>query len=256
MRTSTAYFAGVGTVIFAVGAGLGGGYLAANIAHPPVQTVSKLERRMSAEPIAVSTAPAEPVPYAATPAPATSTPTNSNPAQEQQQAQPHAQPEQAKPQPTQAATPAANTSPAEEKTASNNTTGNNNVAAVAPAPPSPQQTSKAVEQADDRSAAPRESYARAGDTDVKRAAPDKRRAERRQQWTDKRRWKQPREQQLRDQELDVVEERVREATEPRRIRIREEGEPRGFFGEVGRRDIFAEPARSETPRIRLFDQDD
>ena len=51
MRTSTAYFAGVGTVIAAVAAGLGGGYLAANIAHPPVQAVSKLERRMSAEPI-------------------------------------------------------------------------------------------------------------------------------------------------------------------------------------------------------------
>jgi len=258
MRTSTAYFAGVGTVIFAVGAGLGGGYLAANIANPPVQTVSKLERRMSAEPIPVATAPAEPVPYAAAPATTNSTTTNSNPApaQEQQQAQPQAQSEQAKPQPTQAAAPAANASPAEEKTASNNTAGNNTVAAVPPAPPSPHQTSKAVEQADDRSAAPREAYAKAGDTDVKRAAADKRRAERRQQWTDKRRWKQPRDQQPRDQELDVVEQRVREATEPRRIRIREEGEPRGFFGEVGRRDIFAEPERSEAPRIRLFDQDD
>ena len=35
MRTSTAYFAGVGTVVVAVAAGLGGGYLAANIANPP-----------------------------------------------------------------------------------------------------------------------------------------------------------------------------------------------------------------------------
>ena len=35
MRTSTAYFAGVGTVIVAVAAGLGGGYLAANVANPP-----------------------------------------------------------------------------------------------------------------------------------------------------------------------------------------------------------------------------
>ena len=51
MRISTAYFAGVGTVIVAVAAGLGGGYLAANIVNPPTQAVSKLERRMSAEPI-------------------------------------------------------------------------------------------------------------------------------------------------------------------------------------------------------------
>ena len=65
MRISTAYFAGVGTVIVAVGAGLGGGYLAANITSPPTQAVSKLERRMSAEPITVSTAPAEPVPHVA-----------------------------------------------------------------------------------------------------------------------------------------------------------------------------------------------
>ena len=234
MRTSTAYFAGIGTVIFAVGAGLGGGYLAANIAHPPVQAVSKLERRMSAEPIPVATAPAEPVPYSA--APVT---TNSSPAPAEQQAQP--QPAQPQPPQTQAAAPAANASPAEEKTA-------NSVAAMPPAPPQP---SKAAEQVDDRTAAPRESYAKASDTDIKRAAAEKRRAERRQQWADKRRWKQPRE-----QELDAVEDKVREATEPRRIRIREEGEPRGFFGETGRRDMFAEPARSEAPRIKLFDQDD
>jgi hypothetical protein len=44
-------------------------------------------------------------------------------------------------------------------------------------------------------------------------------------------------------------------TEPRRIRIREEGEPRELFAEPRRRDMFAEPVRSETPRIRLFDQD-
>jgi hypothetical protein len=247
MRTSTAYFAGVGTVIFAVGAGLGGGYLAANIANPPVQTVSKLERRMSAEPIPVAAAPAEPVPHAAAPSP-----TNSNPAPAQEQQQ--AQPQQPQSQPTQAAAPAANASSAEEKTAIRNVTTNNNVAAPQPAPS--QQPSKSAEQVDDRNAAPRDSYAKASDADIKRTAAEKRRAERRQQWTEKRRWKQPRDQQPREQELDVVEDRVREVTEPRRIRIREEGEPRGFFGETGRRDIFAEPARSEAPRIRLFDQDD
>lgn len=247
MRTSTAYFAGVGTVIVAVGAGLGGGYMAANIAHPPVQTVSKLERRMSAEPIQVTTAPAEPVSSAAAPA------ANPAPAQPQEQAQPQQpQPQQPQAQPpqtqqTQAAAPAPNTPPAEEKT--------NNVAAAQPAS-SPPQPAKPAEQADERSVAPKDSYAKASDADLKRAAAEKRRAERRQQSADKRRWK--REQQPRDQqqELDVVENNVREVTEPRRIRIREEGEPRGFFGESGRRDFFAEPARSEAPRIRLFDLDD
>jgi hypothetical protein len=230
MRISTAYFAGVGTVIMAVGAGLGGGYLAANVTHPPTQTVSKLERRMSAEPITVSTAPAEPVPQVAATNPAPSP----APAQEQQQPQPQ----------TQAAAPsAANTPPAEEKPA-------NNVAAAQPVQPPPQ-PSKPADQVDEKTAGPREVYARASDADIKRADAEKRRAERRQQWTDKRRLKQPRE-----PELEAVEARVREVTEPRRIRIREEGEPRDLFAEPRRRDMFAEPARSETPRIRLFDQDD
>ena len=211
MRTSTAYFAGVGTVIVAVAAGLGGGYLAANVVSPPVQAVSKLERRMSAEPVSVSTAPTEPVSRVVATT-ATNFPPAPKPEQpSQSQAQPQPQPQ------TQAAAPVANPPPAEEKAAT-----------------------------------PREAYARAGDADVKRAAAaDKRRAERRQQSVDRRRWKQPRE-----QELDAVEDTVRETTEPRRIRVREDGEPRGFFGESGRREIFAEPVRSETSRIRLFGQDD
>lgn len=249
MRTSTAYFAGVGTVIVAVGAGLGGGYLAANIAHPPVQTVSKLERRMSAEPIQVTTAPAEPV--SAAPAATGATPAPPQP-QEQAQQTPPQQPQAPPPQTqqTQAAAPAANNPPVEEKAGS---------AAVQPAS-TPPQPAKPAEHADEKTAAPkdapRDSYARASEADLKRAAAEKRRAERRQQSADKRRWR--REQQPRDQqqELDVVENSVREATEPRRIRIREEGEPRGFFGEPARRDLFAEPTRSEAPRIRLFDQDD
>ena len=61
MRISTAYFAGVGTVVAAVAAGLGGGYLAANVVSPHEPGVSKLERRMSATQIAATTAPSEPV---------------------------------------------------------------------------------------------------------------------------------------------------------------------------------------------------
>jgi hypothetical protein len=213
MRISTAYFAGVGTVIVAVSAGLGGGYLAANITSPPVQAVSKLERRMSAEPIQVSTAPAEPVPHVAA-----TTNTASAPPREQQQ--------------TVAAAPSANNARAEETTA-------NNVAAVQPVQ-SPPHPSKRAEQADEKTAAPRDAFAKARDADIKRADVEKRRAERRQRWAE-RRVRQPRE-----QELEAVEEKVREETEPRRIRIREEAEPRG---------LFAGPARTEMPRIRLFDQD-
>jgi hypothetical protein len=238
MRISTAYFAGVGTVIMAVGAGLGGGYLAANVTHPPTQAVSKLERRMSAEPITVSTAPAEPVPHVAAADP---TKPAAAPAQEQTQQQPQTQ-QQSQP-PTEAAAPPAAPAGTEEKPT-------NNVAAAQPVQPPPQ-PSKSADQADEKTAAPREVYARASDADIKRADAEKRRAERRLQWTDKRRLKQPRE-----QELEAVEARVREVTEPRRIRIREEGEPRDLFAEPRRRDMFAEPARSETPRIRLFDQDD
>src|SRR5215208_4996777 len=133
MRTSTAYFAGVGTVIAAVSAGLGGGYLAANVTHPPTQAVSKLERRMSAEPIAVSTAPAEPVPQAAGAAPTKSA---AAPALEQTQQQPQTQ----QPQPQiEAAAPSANPARAEEKPATN-------VAAVQPVQPPPQ-LSKPADQA-------------------------------------------------------------------------------------------------------------
>jgi hypothetical protein len=230
MRISTAYFAGVGTVIVAVTVGLGGGYLAANITSPPTQAISKLERRMSAEPINVSNSPAEPVRHVA------ATNSAAGPAQEQTQ-QPQPKPEAA------AVAPSANPAPVEEKPA-------NNVAAAQPVQAQPQ-PAKPAEQAEDKTAAPRDALARARDADIKRADAEKRRAERRQQWADKRRLKPPRE-----QELEAVEERVREVTEPRRIRIREEGEPRELFAEPRRRDMFAEPARSETPRIRLFDRDE
>ena len=224
MRISTAYFAGVGTVVMAVAAGLGGGYLAANVTNPPTQAVSKLERRMSAEPITVATAPAGPVPHVAA--------TNPAAAPVQEQTQPQQQTRQPQQQ-TEVAAPSANNVRAEEKTA-------NNAVVAQPIEPPPQ-PAKSTEQADEKTAAPRDVFARGRDADIKRADAEKRRAERRQRWADKRRF-----QQTREQELEAVETSVREVTEPRRIRIREEAEPR---------DLFAERARPEMPRIRLFDQD-
>jgi hypothetical protein len=101
---------------------------------------------------------------------------------------------------------------------------------------------KSAEQSGEKAAPARDAYAKARDADIKRAEAEKRRAERRQAWAERRRG------QPRDQELDAVEERVREVTEPRRIRIHEEGEPRAAFAE--------QPSRADIPRIRLFGLDD
>jgi hypothetical protein len=71
---------------------------------------------------------------------------------------------------------------------------------------------------------------KARDADVRRearrGAEEKRKAERRQQWAERRRPRQ-------DQELRDVEAKVREETEPRQV-------------------FAAEPVKLEMPRIRLF----
>ena len=71
MRISTAYFAGVGTVVAAVVAGLGGGMLISNIVspHAPKIEMSKLELRMSEKPIQAKNASSEPAPNVAAVAP-------------------------------------------------------------------------------------------------------------------------------------------------------------------------------------------
>jgi hypothetical protein len=65
MRASTAYFAGAGTVIAAIVAGVGEGLVIADIISPksPKQgtELSRLERRMSSEPIQAASGPSEPV---------------------------------------------------------------------------------------------------------------------------------------------------------------------------------------------------
>lgn len=243
MRTSTAYFAGVGTVFVAVAAGLGGGYLAANVVSPPTQTVSKLERSVAdrkaaaEQPIPASKAATEPVPYIAAtelkPAPAA-------PAVEQPQAQPQIA------APIEAAAPPPSPPRAEEKAVTAAATVDP-PAPAAMATPKPAElkvveskaAEKPLDKAELKTNAPREAYARASDTDIKRASSERRRAERRQQAAE-RRQPPPRD------DLDVVEERVREVTEPRRIRVREEDETRQF----------AEPSRTATPRTKLFDVDD
>jgi hypothetical protein len=211
MRASMAYFAGAGTVIAAIVVGVGGGLLIADMVSPksPKQGVetTRLERRMAPEPIPAnapspaSNAPSEPVPYLA--APQLSAP---NAAVAAVPAPKQTEPENS----TSTAAKPADTATAPQPAA----------AAAQPATP-------AVQVAREQPAAADDAVAKARDADVKRAT-EKRRAERRPQWTERRRH-QPRQ----DQELRAVEEKVREDTEPRR-------------------DFAAEPVRMERPRILLF----
>ena len=184
MRASTAYFAGAGTVIAAIVAGVGGGLVIADMISPksPRQgtEMTRLERRMSAEPIQAAPGPSEPVQYLATrQLSATVAPVAAAPAQAQAEAgnsgSTRAQPAIAQPavSDAQAATPVA--------------------------PPA----------AREQTAAPENALAMARAAEAKRAM-ERRRAERRQQWAEKRRQRQ-------QQELRAVEQTVREDTEPRQF---------------------------------------
>jgi hypothetical protein len=212
MRTSMAYFAGAGTVIVAIVAGLGGGLVIANMVNPQpakqgIET-SVMERRRATEPVAVKVGPSEPVQYLAAPAlpaPAAATPVPS-------------------PQ-TEAANSAPSVAPP---------------AAVTATAPTAQSTPPAAEPSTSAAQEPRrvdsqDGIAKTQEADIKRDAEAKRlmekrkvERERRQQWADKRRTQPRQEQDLRD-----VEDKVREVTE----RGRDSG-----FERVG----------VETPQIRLF----
>jgi hypothetical protein len=222
MRTTTAYFAGVGTVAVAVAAGLGGGLLFANIVAPHeakyAAEPTKLEQRMSARSIPVTSAPSEPVPYLAATQPAPPT----QPANPVVAAAPAPTESQTPPSPPAAAPPPEQKAP-EQKTANN--------AATEPVTVPPQASQPAAPAAREPAVSPREAFAKARDADLKRAAAERRRTERHQQWADRRRDRQPRE-----QEMEAVEQSVRDATEPRQV-------------------FTAEPARLEMPRIRLFGEE-
>ena len=93
MRTTTAFFAGAGTIAVALAAGLGGGLLISNIVspHAPRQgaELSKVERRAT-DPIPASNAASESSPYieatqAAATKPVTVSPAPQAPSQEAQQ---------------------------------------------------------------------------------------------------------------------------------------------------------------------------
>lgn len=264
MRASMAYFAGAGTIVVALAAGLGGGLTIANVVSPHKETreVSKLEQRMSTKPIQASSEadqsrsqvdkaqteqpktaadqPKAPVPYLAATQGA-STPIVVAPAP---QSQPQTEAAASEPQPA-----ATSQQPVEARVANDQPA---KVANDQPAWVANDQPAKPAEPQARPQAAPREQVAstedadanaRARDVDLKRLAAEKRKAERRQQWAERQKAQQQREAQLRD-----VEASVRRDTDGPRIVMDQDddGPPRGDF---------RRPVRSGFPVINLFGAD-
>jgi hypothetical protein len=176
MRASTAYFVGAGSIVAAIAIGLGGGIVAGNIMHPiaPKQGPDRSKMAQRAEsavaPTTTTTAPSERVQYL------TGSQTFGGviaaPAQAQDQAKPDVQTAQANAEPS--APPAPQTTAAVEP--------------PKPDPTSPPQMAKPAEQqaSTEPSSTPDNAYAKARDSDVKRAASERRRTERRERWTERR----------------------------------------------------------------------
>jgi hypothetical protein len=217
MRASTAYFAGAGTVIVAIAAGLGGGVLMADIMNPHgTREVSRLEQRQAPQQAQPSPAPSH-VDVAAKGA--------------QTEAPYLTATEQAATTPA-VVSPAPSSSPEPRNEVNSNANSN---------------TSPPPARAATREQGPAENaYAKARDADVKRAdekrPDDKRkadRAERRAQWAARR-------QQQREREQREVDAQMDQDAEPgRNIVIRRENPGR---------DDYDRPMRMDFPRF-IFGQD-
>lgn len=221
MRASTAYFVGAGSIVAAMAIGLGGGIVAGNIMHPiaPKQGADTSKMEWRADTAAAGTTPSERVQYL----------TGSQsfgamiaaPAQAQGEAKPDSGSTQANAEP--AAPPPPQTAAVEPRK---------------PAPSSPPQATKPAEQqaSTEPPSSPDNAYAKARDSDVKRAASARRRAERHERWAERRRYDQRDARGARDQtNWDDVARNVREDSDARDYASR----PRGGF-----------------PQIRLFGPDD
>ena len=238
MRASTAYFVGAGTIVAAIAIGLGGGIVAGNIMNPVTSKqgpdTSKLAQRTETSATATTNAPSERVNYltgsqvfgakVAAPAQATATPET-------------AKLEAAK---LEAAKPGTQTP---EANAGAPATQPSQAAAVEPPRPapasSPPQPAKPAEQLASTEPSPTldNAYAKARESDVKRAATERRRAERRERWTERGHSsgsRDPRGMRDRTDWDDVARN------------IREDSESRDYAGRP----------RSGGPQIRLFGLDD
>jgi len=230
MRASTAYFVGAGTIVAAIAIGLGGGIVAGNIMNPiaPKQgpDTGKMAQRaeVAAKP-AMTNAPSERVQYIA--GSQTFGAVIAAPAQARDDAGPEAKPE------TQ--TTQANAQPSAEPPAPQPS----QAAAVEPpkpAPAAPPQNAKpTVQQAStEPPSSPENAYAKARDSDVKRAASDRRRIDRRERWAERSRYESREQRSMRDRtDWDDVARNVRADSDARDV-----------------------PGRSRGPRIMLFGADD
>lgn len=221
MRASTAYFVGAGTIIAAIAIGLGGGIVAGNIMHPVASRqgpdTSKMAQRTEGATPATTNAPSERVNYltgsqafgAMIAAPA-----RAEARSDTQTTQANAEPPA--PQPSQAA-------------------------AVEPPKPVPAASAQAARPAEQQastepSSSSNNAYAKARDSDVKRAATERRRAERRERWAERRHYELREPRGMRDRiDWDDVARNVREDSDAR---------------------DYAGRSRSGFPQIRLFGSDD
>lgn len=219
MRASTAYFVGAGTIIAAIGIGLGGGIVAGNIMNPvaPKQgpDTSKMAQRTEAATPASTNAPSERVNYL--------TGSQAFGAMIAAPARAEAKPEAARPdtQTTQATAEAPAPQPSQAAA----------VEPPKPAPASPPRAVKPVEQqaSTEPSSSPDNAFARARDSDVKRAATDRRRSERRERWAERRHQDLREPRAMRDRtDWDDVARNIREDSDARDYA----GRPRGGFPQI------------------------
>ena len=236
MRASTAYFVGAGTIIAAIAIGLGGGIVAGNIMNPVASkqgpdTSKMAQRAESAGASAAANASSERVNYLtgsqafgamiATPAQAEAKPEAVKP----EAVKPDTQPTQAKAEPP--ASPPQAAAPEPPKEQSKPAIGSSGKAAK----PADQQASA------DPVSSPENAYAKARESDVKRAASERRRIERRERWAERRHFYEGRDQRgMRGRtDWDDVARNIREDSEARDYA----GRPRSGF-----------------PQIKLFGPDD
>ena len=214
MRASTAFFAGVGTVVVAIGAGVGGGLTIAHMMSPlePKLVMGKAERRAAPEMPPSTKDPLVPVPYLAATQATTNAAVVVPPAERssppQQAEAGNSLPQASRPSETQASRLSGSTASNEQASKPSDASK-----PAASAKPSDAATSKpsapSVQPAvtHEQASAPDDANAKARDSDVKRNADlkraERRKAERRQQWVDRRRIQQGREQELRDVDASV-----------------------------------------------------
>jgi hypothetical protein len=228
MRASTAYFVGAGTIVAAIAIGLGGGIVAGNIMNPVTSkqgpdTSRMAQRAESAGAPAATNAPSERVNYL--------TGSQAFGAMIAAPAQAEAKPEAAKPDAVKSDTQPAQAN-AEPPAPSQAT------AVEPPKEQSPKAAKPGEQQASvDPASSPDNAYAKAKYSDVKRAASERRRIERRERWAERRHYYEGREQRgLRDRtDWDDVARNIREDSDARDYA----GRPRGGF-----------------PQIKLFGPDD